>query len=167
MPFSQEFTADCKSPEDEDWLLIKFTYCFSPLGLLFPSPSSSEHSRVLVNQSGSVNIYFLLSRCCLPDSHSSSSFGNSLNPLKVYYEPPTVCAGEGNGNLLQYSCLKNLMDRGGWWTKVHGVTKSWTWMKWLSTHCVHGFWCTHRRGSLKKKSIWNYVDTSEPQTPLL
>ena len=23
--------------------------------------------------------------------------------------------GEGNGNPLQYSCLGNLMDRGGWW----------------------------------------------------
>ena len=31
--------------------------------------------------------------------------------------------GEGNGNPLQYSCLKNPMDRGAWWTVVHGVTK--------------------------------------------
>ena len=23
--------------------------------------------------------------------------------------------GEGNGNLLQYSCPENLMDRGAWW----------------------------------------------------
>ena len=23
--------------------------------------------------------------------------------------------GVGNGNLLQYSCLKNSMDRGAWW----------------------------------------------------
>ena len=34
--------------------------------------------------------------------------------------------GEGNGNLLQYSCLKNSMDRGAWQTTVHGVIKSWT-----------------------------------------
>ena len=32
--------------------------------------------------------------------------------------------GEGNGNPLQYSCLKNPMDRGAWWATVHGVTKS-------------------------------------------
>ena len=32
--------------------------------------------------------------------------------------------GEGNGNLLQYSCLENSMDGGAWWTTVHGVTKS-------------------------------------------
>ena len=34
--------------------------------------------------------------------------------------------GEGNGNLLQYSCLENPMDRGAWRATVHGVTKSWT-----------------------------------------
>ena len=34
--------------------------------------------------------------------------------------------GEGNGNPLQCSCLKNPMDRGAWWATVHGVTKSWT-----------------------------------------
>ena len=28
--------------------------------------------------------------------------------------------GEGNGNLLQYSCLRNPMDRGAWWATVHG-----------------------------------------------
>ena len=32
--------------------------------------------------------------------------------------------GEGNGNPLQYPCLENLMDRGAWWTAVHGVEKS-------------------------------------------
>ena len=31
--------------------------------------------------------------------------------------------GEGNGNLLQDSCLKNTMDRGTCWAIVHGVTK--------------------------------------------
>ena len=34
--------------------------------------------------------------------------------------------GAGNGNLLQYSCLENSMDRGGWQAIVHGVAKSWT-----------------------------------------
>ena len=32
--------------------------------------------------------------------------------------------GKGNGNPLQYSCLENSMDGGGWWAKVHGVAKS-------------------------------------------
>ena len=31
--------------------------------------------------------------------------------------------GEGNGNLLQYSCLGNPMDRGAWQATVHGAAK--------------------------------------------
>ena len=31
--------------------------------------------------------------------------------------------GEGNGNLLQYSCLGNPVDRGAWWATVHGVSR--------------------------------------------
>ena len=41
---------------------------------------------------------------------------------------------EQNGNPLQYSCLRNPMDRGAWWAIVHMVAKSWTQLKWLSTH---------------------------------
>ena len=32
-------------------------------------------------------------------------------------------SGEGNGNLLQYSCLENSMDRGAWRATVRGVAK--------------------------------------------
>ena len=32
--------------------------------------------------------------------------------------------GGGNGTPCQYSCLRNPMDRGAWWAKVRGVTKS-------------------------------------------
>ena len=32
--------------------------------------------------------------------------------------------GEGNGNLFQYSCLGNAMDRGAWWVTVHRVAES-------------------------------------------
>jgi len=42
--------------------------------------------------------------------------------------------GGGNGNPLQYSYLKNLMDRGAWPAIVHGVAKSWTRLKQLSMH---------------------------------
>ena len=45
--------------------------------------------------------------------------------------------GGGSGNLLQYSCLGNPMDRGAWWATVHRamvrrVTKSRTRLR--STH---------------------------------
>ena len=37
--------------------------------------------------------------------------------------------GEENGNLFQYSYLKNAMDRGARWAIVHQVTKSRTRLK--------------------------------------
>ena len=35
-------------------------------------------------------------------------------------------SGEGNGTLLQYSCLENPMEGGAWWAAAHGVAKCWT-----------------------------------------
>ena len=43
----------------------------------------------------------------------------------------------GHGNPLQYFCLENPTDRGVWRATVHGVTKSWTQLKWLSTYTAH------------------------------
>ena len=48
--------------------------------------------------------------------------------------------GGGNGNPLQYSCLENPLDWGAWWATVHGVAKSRTRLKRLSTdtdRCRH------------------------------
>ena len=45
--------------------------------------------------------------------------------------------GEGNGTPLQYSCLENPMDGGAWWAAVHGVAKSPTWLKWLSSSILY------------------------------
>ena len=42
--------------------------------------------------------------------------------------------GGGHGNALQYSCLEDPMDRGGWQAAVHGVAKRWAWLKWLNMH---------------------------------
>ena len=44
---------------------------------------------------------------------------------KLFYIS-NVFIGEGNGTLLQYSCLENPMDRGAWKAAVHGVSKSQT-----------------------------------------
>ena len=37
-----------------------------------------------------------------------------------------ISLGGGLGNSLHYCCLENPMDKGAWWTAVHGVTESWT-----------------------------------------
>ena len=52
--------------------------------------------------------------------------------------------GGGHGNPIQYSCLKNPMDRGASWATVHTVTKSWTGLKHLS-------WCHTVQGALESK----------------
>ena len=36
--------------------------------------------------------------------------------------------GGGHGNLLQYSCLENPLDRGDWRAAAHRVAQSWTWL---------------------------------------
>ena len=49
--------------------------------------------------------------------------------------------GVGNGNLLQYSCLENYMDRGAWRAAVHKVAKSWTWLSdWIFTFSLQPEW---------------------------
>ena len=51
--------------------------------------------------------------------------------------------GEGNGNSFQCSYLGNPIDRGAWRASVHGVTKSQTRLKRLSTHTIDIFICSH------------------------
>ena len=45
-----------------------------------------------------------------------------------------ISPGEGHGNPFQYSCLKNPVDRGARRVTVHGIAKSWTRLKQVSTH---------------------------------
>ena len=59
-----------------------------------------------------------LSRC--PSGKESACNSGDPDPTPGLGRSP----GEGNGYLLQYSCLENPMDRGAWWATVHGVTKS-------------------------------------------
>ena len=64
-------------------------------------------------------------------SDGKESVGNAgdLDPIPGSGRFP----GEGNGNPLQYSCLENLMEREVWWAIVHGIAKSQTRLKRLST----------------------------------
>ena len=48
---------------------------------------------------------------------------------RLHFHFSLRCIGEGNGNLLQYSCLENPKDRGAWQAAVHGVAKSQTRLK--------------------------------------
>ena len=49
-------------------------------------------------------------------------------------------SGGRHDNQLQHSFLENSMDRGAWWTTMHGVEQSWMW---LSIHtCSKNLWRT-------------------------
>ena len=43
---------------------------------------------------------------------------------------------EGNGNPLQYSCLRNPVDRGDWWVTVREVAKELDTTEHLNTHTL-------------------------------
>ena len=58
-------------------------------------------------------------------------------PTGHFWLPRTII-GEGNGTPLQYSCLENPMDGGAWKAAVHGVSKSRTWLKRLSSSSTAG-----------------------------
>ena len=63
----------------------------------------------------------------------------SMGSLRVGHDWVTslslslACIGEGNGSLLQCSCLENPRDRGAWWASVYGIAQSWTRLKQLSS----------------------------------
>ena len=66
-------------------------------------------------------------------------WNNSMNFLGVHINICKVLnPGEGHSNPLQYSCLENPLDRGAWQAAIHEVSKSQTWLKWLSTQHTKG-----------------------------
>ena len=76
-------------------------------------------------------------------------------------EPIIQSDGEGNGTLLQYSCLENPMGGGAWWAAVHGVVKSQT--------RLSDFTFTFRFHALEKEMAthssvlaWRIPGTEEP-----
>ena len=67
-------------------------------------------------------------------------------------------SGEGNGHLLQYSCLENPIDRGAWGATVHRIAQSWTRLKrfssrtqWAPEHLWGKCSCTVHKPFLRKE----------------
>ena len=96
-------------------------------GSPMPAPKGTQYAMRKLSQDfpdGSVDKDFLgcsdgkESACNKEDLVLISGSGRSL--------------GEGNGYLLQYSCLENSMDRGAWWATIHGIAKGRTRLS--STH---------------------------------
>ena len=94
--------------------------------------------------------------------HAGGSSGKEsacqCKKLKRYeFDLREDCLKEKNGNPLQYSCLKNPMDRGAWWATVHGVSQSW---KWLSPEHKHMHVFIGKRGKLV--AVYRLGRGSEP-----
>ena len=83
-------------------------------------------------------LFFLVQYICgvsqWPREESACSAGDSGSIPGSRRSP-----GEGNGYLLQYSCLENPMDRRAWQATVHGVAKSRTRLKHLSTVHIYAY----------------------------
>ena len=108
------------------------------------------HVLAIVSSAANVSFRIKVFSSSMPRSGIAASYGNSRAsqvaqmlknlPAKAgdtedsgsIPEPGRVPGGE-HGNPFQYSCLENPMDRGAWWATVHGVTKSPTGLKGLST----------------------------------
>ena len=92
-----------KTSPKYEWLVVQWLFVSAPEeGIYIGFPGDSVVKNQLANEG---------------DTGSISGSGRS--------------PGEGKGNLLQYSCLGNLMDRGAWWESIGS--------QWLG----HDWGCTH------------------------
>ena len=85
--------------------------------------------------------------------------------------------GEGNGTLLQYSCLENPMDGGAWKAAVHGVAEGQTRLsdftftfhfhaleKEMATHSSVLAWRIPGMGSLVGCCLWGRTELDTTET---
>ena len=71
------------------------------------------------------------------------------------------CIGEGNGNLLQCSCLENPRDGGAWWAAVYGVTQSQTRLSYL-TLTFHFYVLEKEMATHSSVLAWRVPGMGEP-----
>ena len=81
---------------------------------------------------------------------------------RLHFHFSLSCIGEGNGNLLQYSCLENPRDGGAWWAAIYGAAQSQTRLKRLSSGSLKGLDMTEPCGACGD-SPWHVVCTSYKQ----
>ena len=88
--------------------------------LRIPAPLVSTHRAGLYNSFRCLWILNLATTSLVAQTVKASAY-NAGDPGLI--PGSGRCPGEGNGNSLQYSCLRYPMVRGAWHATVHGVTK--------------------------------------------
>ena len=56
--------------------------------------------------------------------HTLTNLSCIAHKLSIVWASLVSQIGEGNGNPLQCSCLKNPRDGGAWWAAISGVAES-------------------------------------------
>ena len=74
--------------------------------------------------------------------------------------------GGGHGSRLPCSFLENPTDRGVWHVQSKRVAKSWTWLKWLSTH-VRSLKISCVPGNMLSASHFSNILRGYPFIPML
>ena len=131
--------------------------CFNKVDKHLKSPAyvfSSSSPSPLPNGTGFC-IYDLLSQVVLVVKNLPAN-GGDVRTAGLIPGSGDPLEEAGHGNPLQYSCLENPMDRGAWWAIVHGVAKSRTQLKRLSTH-THTW--SYPCGYLDSYDLWPHPPT--------
>ena len=105
-------------------------HCPPPRGSLLPVQTLS--SLGLGTHSALLGLLWRPSKTLLKGQPGAQPSLCDRHPAQ-HLAPTRLCAEEGNGNPLQYSCLENHMDGGAWWAAVYGVAQSRTRLKLLSS----------------------------------
>ena len=77
------------------------------------------------------HLFYQVARVCFPGGPSGKESACQCRYARDTGLVPGLgrSLGKGNDISLQYSCLENPMDRGAWRATVHGVAKTWTWLR--------------------------------------
>ena len=121
-----------------------------------PLPSPNTH-----NSSPKMLLPFISTYCGFPGGTGGKepAFQCRRHKRMGSIPGPGRSPGGGHANPLQYSLLKNPMDRVAWQATVHRVAKSRTWLKWFSTHTWIPDTCfnSNKKQNSTPRYIWQWA----------
>ena len=88
--------------------------------LLYSTENHTQYLVIIYNRKEPEKVYINMGFPGGSDSQESACSAGDQGSMPGSGRSP----GEGNGNLLQYSCLENSVDRGAWRATVHGASNS-------------------------------------------